>query len=581
MEWRIIDQTYLQGDFRGKYFGKIDDNSQSAAVFKDYDITVYEATIIGPRESDRQSFEKAQMQEGYLLKFLPEVKIEFTEEESERKTTYQIPVLKAYVNKLQISDVYQEGDLTFGTIRGKIISLIDEKKEKISSPPPIEEDILGEEAKGPGRGTAQVEDPANQKENTFTWRDLIGFIFALPMIGFLIAILVGIAQILTELGPWAWYLAISLIGIGIINFFFPFILSWVFGLFGGVAQRFSQSDWFSVFIFWVSLIFIIWLFNHSYYPLGFTFGGLGVVLLFLILFPAFPAIRNIVAGISFIFLLFSVPQFIPTPRFVSSGSTNSILVQPTWVKASKPNVIPQSNRGKTNEGILPVDPLAIPDSQYICHQLNWVDYQLNEYVADLNVFTADYLAARSFKDGLANKIDAGVYFPYFFDQIVSFDQGKLLEFEHLLDSVQQVHQLDRLSFAEMVVSLVQSIPYVLLLPDTCDESIITPCLGNVALGVNTPIEFLYTLDGDCDTRVLLLFAIFDRFGYEVIVLGSRHYQHALLGIKLPIDGTALTYLGEQFLVWETTSFGWLPGEIPPNCRELKYWEVLLSNYHPI
>lgn len=578
MEWRIIDQTYLEGDFRGKYFGKIDDNSQSAAVFKNYDITVYEATIINPVQSDRQSFDDAQMQEGYLLKFLPEVKIEFTEEASQIKTIYQIPILNAYINNPQISDVYQEGDLTFGTISGNVISLIDEKKERIILNPPIQVAIPDEE---PDTVTNQETDSATKIANAFSWSDLIDFIFALPIIMIWIAMLVGIIQILSELGPWARYLAISLVGVGVINFFFPGLLRWIFSLFDGVVRKFGQSNWFSVFIFWSSLIFIIWLFNNSYYPLGFTFGGLAILLLWLILFPAFPTIRNILAGISFIFLLFAVPQFIPTPRFVGSGSSNSILVQPTWINASGPSIAPRSTRQQNSEESRSLDPIAVSDSQYICHPLNWVDYQLNEYDADLKVFTADYLAASRFKEGLANEINAGIQFPYFFDQIVNFDQDKLLELEQLLDSVQQVHQLDRVAFAEMIVSLVQSIPYVLLLPDNCDESIITPCLGNVALGVNTPIEFLYTLNGDCDTRVLLLFTILNKYGYEVIVLGSRHYQHALLGIKLPIAGTTINYLGEQFLVWETTSFGWLPGEIPPNCRELKYWEVLLTNYQPI
>jgi hypothetical protein len=144
---------------------------------------------------------------------------------------------------------------------------------------------------------------------------------------------------------------------------------------------------------------------------------------------------------------------------------------------------------------------------------------------------------------------------------------------HLRDSL----QLGRDDFARMVVSFVQDIPYNYILPDSCDAHHSDfPCVPSVKYGILSPVEFLNTLQGDCDTRTVLLFTLLRNFGYEPVIVNSNQYLHSMLALDIPAPGDYLEHKGKRYAFWETTNVGWLPGMIPPDMNNTSYWQVILD-----
>jgi hypothetical protein len=137
-------------------------------------------------------------------------------------------------------------------------------------------------------------------------------------------------------------------------------------------------------------------------------------------------------------------------------------------------------------------------------------------------------------------------------------------------------QLEREDFARMVVSFVQDIPYNYILPDSCAGHNDFPCMPNVKYGIYSPIEFLNSLHGDCDTRTVLLFTLLRNFGYEPVILNSTEYLHSMLALDIPSSGEYLEHKGKRYAFWETTNVGWLPGMIPPDMSNKNYWNVILD-----
>lgn len=145
--------------------------------------------------------------------------------------------------------------------------------------------------------------------------------------------------------------------------------------------------------------------------------------------------------------------------------------------------------------------------------------------------------------------------------------------QHIGDSL----KLNRDDFARMVVSFVQDIPYNYILPDsTCEGHEDHPCVANVKYGIFSPVEFLNTLQGDCDTRTVLLFTLLRNFGYEPVIINSGEYLHSMLALDITASGDYLEYKGKRYAFWETTNVGWLPGMLPPDMNNTSYWHVILD-----
>lgn len=168
------------------------------------------------------------------------------------------------------------------------------------------------------------------------------------------------------------------------------------------------------------------------------------------------------------------------------------------------------------------------------------------------------------------------YWGSIYNQLLAFESNRLYE---LKDSLREVGIRDSLSsvdFADMVVSFAQDIPYSFIMAQSCDEAGDTPCLANQNLGLLSPVEFLYTLKGDCDTRTTLLYKLLKYFDYDVKVVISSQYGHAMLAINIPVTGDYLTYRGQRYYFWETTNVGWQPGMLSADYKNINYWNIALN-----
>lgn len=220
----------------------------------------------------------------------------------------------------------------------------------------------------------------------------------------------------------------------------------------------------------------------------------------------------------------------------------------------------------------------------------WNDYDGNTYSGFYTLKMSDIknasLYKNSLKEDLLTKND--------YDQIVfnlkENDKNKLGGLYKLFDSIQSKNKLTKIKFAEMIVSFVQDIPYVLILENSCNPNLYddrfirsylsssnSKCRGFQRFGINTPIEFLYDLNGDCDTRTLLLYTIFSHYNYDVVLMSSEFYKHSILGINLPLNGLTYEFQNQKYILWETTSPKIKPGLIPNEISNLNNWRISIKS----
>ncbi len=231
------------------------------------------------------------------------------------------------------------------------------------------------------------------------------------------------------------------------------------------------------------------------------------------------------------------------------------------------------------------------DSSYLVrHFRRWNDLGSKQYEGYITIRQKDYFSSK------VNHNDCNYNLGYNFnqwgkmyDRLSSFDSDKLDYIYSLLDSIKTSNNLSYNKFAEVIVTMVQDIPYKLIVEEDCDVAASRDyntratadrfgCVGDVKYGVYSPVEFMYSLDGDCDTRSLLIFTVLAHYGYNVAVLVSFPYQHSILGIDLPgVGGSYVRGAGRKYYVWETTSKGFDVGYLPPENSNMSNWNIALTN----
>lgn len=234
-------------------------------------------------------------------------------------------------------------------------------------------------------------------------------------------------------------------------------------------------------------------------------------------------------------------------------------------------------------------PIRRPDT-IIRQTIEWKNYEDSLYAGTFILHNSDFIKSKRYK----NQLPIYVTDEYSYDEMIfslkEFDKDKLSGLYKMFDSLRTARKLDEFKFAEAIVSCVQSIPYTMVLPNSCteakyqDETVSrylvskdARCDGNERFGINTPVEFLASFSGDCDTRTLLLYAILDHYGFDVAVLSSEHYTHSILGINLPYDGLTYAYQDKQYVVWETTAPNVKPGMLPNEISNMNYWRISLKS----
>ena len=194
---------------------------------------------------------------------------------------------------------------------------------------------------------------------------------------------------------------------------------------------------------------------------------------------------------------------------------------------------------------------------------SWLDYVNRdfcfEYHLQKNQSNKSGVIHQNFQPKSKKELES--YLSYWNETYQSlYDSNKYI-LKHITDSLSIVAQnqnLDKKQTAEMVVSFVQDIPYSYVYGDyPCSqrEEKSLPCVEGFKDGLLTPVQFLYTLIGDCDTRSVLIYLILKELNYDLSIVISREYQHAMVAINLPYQGDYIEHNQSKYYFWETTATG--------------------------
>ncbi len=303
-------------------------------------------------------------------------------------------------------------------------------------------------------------------------------------------------------------------------------------------------------------------------------------------FRFFKIALNIILGLSAIVIVLGASVLVYSFYTPTAGpkQAEQPLVQgkPTPIDELSIVNLPEPGRHK-NPSAQPI-PFSV-------HFRRWADSQRKSYKGALAVAEKHFAVSQAHRNGLASPNYNNNYAEYWqqiYRSLAIADLDRMPRVYAMFDSLRFQKRLPTPEFADMIVSCVQDIPYVLLHEYSCHEiDSIYPlyaqlhkesaCMPNVRFGLQSPVEFMYNLKGDCDTRVILLYDIMSHFGFDVAILVSETYGHALLGVNLPARGNFVPYQGKKYYVWETTQHGYPLGEIDPTYEDMNYWSVSMTS----
>jgi len=328
----------------------------------------------------------------------------------------------------------------------------------------------------------------------------------------------------------------------------------------------------------LGLVFLIAIFPSLLYFIGFYIA----VLLLGWFAPYFKGIFRILGTLLLIAFLSSLVKncsssshrFVPSPVIVDTPR-----------EVSPPVVVPSVDTDTTS-----TDAQNQMQDSLITRFRSWKDYNGNRYEGKYQILLSNFKKSHYYKNSLnLNQNTINSYDKVVF-KLKEFDKNNFNSVYRLFDSIGKSNHLNKIKFAEMIVSFVQDIPYAIVLEDGCNASLYNDrftrnyllnhsgeCDGYQRFGINTPVEFLTNLNGDCDTRTLLLYAIFSHYNYDVALMSSEFYGHSIIGIDLPINGTTYVYNNQRYVLWETTAPNCKPGIIPNEISNLNNWRISLKS----
>lgn len=242
---------------------------------------------------------------------------------------------------------------------------------------------------------------------------------------------------------------------------------------------------------------------------------------------------------------------------------------------------------------------SFTEDNLITHHIRWEDYNARKYAVSVSIRASAVTDAVHYHCDLNIALRQEEDVRRMYTSLESHDAAKLDGFYAAFDTLRRRRRMNEQQFAEMIVSCIQSIPYYLVVDKGCDASSYRNdpyvanylracrsdcCVGNMKYGVRSPGEFVSDLKGDCDTRALILYSLLRHFDYDVALLTSMEYKHALIAVhfreSFGQSGVGLPINGRNYLLWETTGKGYRPGDIPVGISNLRYWTVTLLNINP-
>lgn len=220
---------------------------------------------------------------------------------------------------------------------------------------------------------------------------------------------------------------------------------------------------------------------------------------------------------------------------------------------------------------------------YINKTWKWNDFKGRSYVMDFKIKKNDYESSTRLRSN-SNKTDGDLYYEMY------ANDNKLLE--DMINSYKRIIQSRGLNYMEsmqMIVTSIQSIPYVLVSIGKCPESkrglkYVADCIPHtdpssccsfvLPYGVYSPVEFAVQRTADCDTRSLFAYTILKKLGFDVAIINNT--THSVLGVnipKIPGDGkTGSIGMAKKYYLWELTVYG---PELGQN-KDGNDWEIALN-----
>ncbi|WP_281336130.1 hypothetical protein [Flavobacterium eburneipallidum] len=227
--------------------------------------------------------------------------------------------------------------------------------------------------------------------------------------------------------------------------------------------------------------------------------------------------------------------------------------------------------------------------EWITINRKWQDYDNNIYQGKYKIKKSDLTNSKYYKNNLSLIPSTSQSYDQMIYSLKENDKNNISSIYHLFDSIGKANRLDKIKFAKMIVTFVQDLPYAVVLENECNGNLYndeftkkylsTPnanCDPFERFGINTPIEFLVNQKGDCDTRTLLLYTLLAHYDYDITLMSSEFYSHSIIGINLPIIGTAYIYNNQKYVLWETTTIS-KPGVISKEISILNNWRISLKS----
>lgn len=389
------------------------------------------------------------------------------------------------------------------------------------------------------------------------------------------------------IGLFSIYLLSQIYGLGILSLvlpaiFFSIILSQALSdRFPWFKRNWSINNYLFNFIGYLFLIYALdGLFKHGFTANTTYFLVLAIGLILFSRIGKFIRLIGICLLLLSFYLLFNMINLDShikktkddTPEYVDQDDTD-------WEYT--PEIDSSTIRTETD------DTVAI---SFLKHQLNWNDNSNNFHSGIFKVRSDFYNISRLKRDKLeVNANDSRTYYNIIYRNLINQNNDYLTEIIKEYKKIGRTKNMNKSDFADMVVSSIQSIPYYLVHDlshreaDRVYGGFISeyhrtggPCLDKIKFGVQSPTEFMGNFKGDCDTRSVLLYHVLSKLGFNVVVLASDQYSHAIIGVSGNYRGDYLKYQGLKYYVWETTAKGFTPGSISDECSNMRYWYIAMG-----
>ncbi len=218
----------------------------------------------------------------------------------------------------------------------------------------------------------------------------------------------------------------------------------------------------------------------------------------------------------------------------------------------------------------------------------WMDNYGNHFKGKLSVRERDYLRLKNYLNTYKPKSN-GYFWTNLYDYIERTDTPSLDLVMNTFIKINSEKNLNRMEFAEMVVSCIQNIPYSFVFQEECPTENFDEltkhilqdcpecCIGKIKYGIQNPVSFIKNLKGDCDTRTVLIYSILKHFKYDVAIVNSEFYRHSIIGIDLPASGLFKIHNGKKYVLWETTAKYFEAGYLSPGFDDVTHWNVILTS----